>query len=751
MRNLFLFGTIFLWSSAFATGVSAQPTPALNAEISAFSERIRGLEKTYLKPATLSSKYKLEARFNDAFVAYEIKDYERASYLFIDVVSSERFRNFPTYRQAHFLLGDSLMQMRNYVAAKYYLEQLVSLGQGEYFSEGGAKLMEIAYRTSDYSSIDAIYANMKTGKMSPALYYLSGKAFYEKKEFSKARENFQRSVDDKNYTKLSNYFIGVSFASEKKFAEAKSYFEKVLKVAAANERDIEVDDLTYIALGRIAYEVAELEVAIDFYNRVGRGSKHFDRALWELTWVLVSKKEYLSARTNIDVLVLFENGNPNLIAEANLLRADLSLRLKEYDAALVDYETVINKFSPLSVEMNTFTAQHKNIDDFFTALVRDEFAGVESDLPPLVKKWTANDPKMKKSMQTLKDVKVIEDDIAYSFRLLDEMDARLGSSSKVMSVPELAEGLMQGIDAENRIITIQRKLVDRQAELVTMTGASKAQWLTKLDTLNSMQSLFQELPQTRADITERDNAKLKEFTDMRKTLDDISFEIKNQKAQIEALDNYMSERFGRKLTETEKVEFPAYREKLRKEVADTISKKAELEAGLSNAKASLRASNDLAATETVIRDNYRAKLKEAQMFLSQFGTSSELTQIKASQDMIPGHEQRLKAFYAQLDTYAETALVEIRAEVAKQRALESSYKESVAQLMSARNSGAGTLAYINFMAARRQFNETVLKGDVGIIDVVWERKDDRSNKIGQMFEDRANQLKRLQESFDEVR
>ena len=735
-----------------SSSVAAQSTPELNAELDRFRGRIDSLEKTYLKATSLSNKYKIEARFNDASVAFELKDYERASFLFIDVVSSERFKKFPAYRRAHYLLGVSLMEMRNYVAAKRYLEKLVNLGQGDYFSEAGAKLLEIAYKTGEYSSIDKIYANMKTGTMSPALYYLAGKAFYEKKDYSKARENLQRSMKTQGYEKLSNYFIGVSYAAEKNFSEAKSYFEKVVSKSPTTQREIEVSDLGNIALGRVSYETGDLEFAIDYYNRVGRGSRHFDRALWELTWVLVSKKEFVAARTNIDVLVLFENTNPNLLAEAELLRGDLSLRLKEFDVAIADYTQVINKFSPIAEQMNTFAVEHQNVDDFFAALIGDEFAGIEKGLPPLVREWTQNDPKMRSSMQTLRDVKKIEDDISYSFRLLDEMDARLGSSNKIMSVPELAEGLLQGIDAENRILSIQRKLVDKEVEIVgTLTGDKAAAWQTLSAQLDALQVKFEKIPKTRAEITQRDVDRMKNFSKVRKELDDVVFEIKNQQAQIKAVDDYFGNQKGQKISDKEKAEITEFREKMVVLRNENGVKRDALKANLAKIRMKIGAGNDLTKIESTLRDAYRGKLQEAQIFLSQFSATSEMTAIQAAQSSIPVHEKRLKTFYIELDKYADEALVEIRNEVKKQRSLESSYRQSVAQLMTSANGGAGFLAHVNFMSARRQFNETVLKGDVGIIDVVWEKKDDRSTKIGQMFEDRASELKRLQESFDEVR
>jgi len=44
----------------------------------------------------------------------------------------------------------------------------------------------------------------------------------------------------------------------------------------------------------------------------------------------------------------------------------------------------------------------------------------------------------------------------------------------------------------------------------------------------------------------------------------------------------------------------------------------------------------------------------------------------------------------------------------------------------------------------------VLKADVGMIDVAWTRKKDRSDRISQLGRDKDGEIQRLQDRFREV-
>jgi hypothetical protein len=62
----------------------------------------------------------------------------------------------------------------------------------------------------------------------------------------------------------------------------------------------------------------------------------------------------------------------------------------------------------------------------------------------------------------------------------------------------------------------------------------------------------------------------------------------------------------------------------------------------------------------------------------------------------------------------------------------------------------GRIAYQSFRAVHRQFYQLVLKADIGIVDVVWQRKRERVDKIQQLSAAKSVDLSAMDEEFKGV-
>ncbi len=59
----------------------------------------------------------------------------------------------------------------------------------------------------------------------------------------------------------------------------------------------------------------------------------------------------------------------------------------------------------------------------------------------------------------------------------------------------------------------------------------------------------------------------------------------------------------------------------------------------------------------------------------------------------------------------------------------------------------GSVAYRSFRQVRAQFYRLVLKADVGIVDVAWQRKRERVEKIQQLSSQKAADIQALEDDF----
>lgn len=742
-----LFTATLAVALAIPLSVAAQASD-LSSELDGFGSQIDALETEYLKPTKTSSKYELDARYNDGRIAYHLGEYQRAASLLYSAVSDPEFRSFGSYREGVYMLGDALYRVRNYIGASEQFQTLLDAGSGEYFEESAARLLEIAYELRNFDKLDALHSRLSGSTMSGKIAYLAGKAFYEQGNYQRARENFVQATQPE-FKMAAEYFRGVAFVAEKNLTDAKRVFTGLANTPGLQDpKDLEIADLSWLALGRIAYEEEDIERSIDNYARLERSSPHFDRSLWEQTWVLVSRGNYEEARRNVDIITYLDDPDPDILAKSQLLRADLSLKLGEYDTARADYQAVLDRFSPIKAQMDEFATANQDMESFFSALVATD-RGQNVGMPPLISTWIESDPEMKGATASLRTMREAEDSIAESYRMFDELASRLNSGTRVYSFPELAEGFLKGVEIEERLVQIRQELVDAQFADVkdSMSKTQKVGWSTLVGELEELRKRTAEIPQGREALAKRQREVTAEFDRLRKRVNETGFEIDGLRAQLTAVENYLSNTSGRPISKSERAEAEKARDELKVSLAALEEEQKRLGAEVDLLRESVGDGDPVRQAETQLRKQYTAKLSEAEQFLDALGGASA----QAARAKIPAVQRQLDDYFASLDKLAGEAVGGLGGNVASQRALADQHRKSLQQLITTSQSGAGVLAYVNFMKARSEYTEIVLRGEVGVIDVGWQKKEDISDKISKLFEDRTSELNLLQEAFEEVR
>ena len=131
--------------------------------------------------------------------------------------------------------------------------------------------------------------------------------------------------------------------------------------------------------------------------------------------------------------------------------------------------------------------------------------------------------------------------------------------------------------------------------------------------------------------------------------------------------------------------------------------------------------------------------------------SSELAQLESVRQGIPAQEARLEGYYKKMTSIVDERVVELKQQVQNERTLMQGFDQTLGLVVGDTRQVVGQLAYRNFIEKRERFTQIILRADVGKIDVLFQRKEDATQEINGLFQDRTNELKALQESFEDVR
>lgn len=755
--------TIVVALLATPAWASAQSLGQLVRNAKSFEGEIAKLEERYLKPAILETRYKLETRFNNARVAHMLGDYEQASILLVDVVRNPKIEQFDSYRQALYLLGDSLYRERNHLAARKYLERLLDLGPGPYYQKGIVRLLEVAAKSESYEGLGRLYDKLEKGRdaeLSAAVSYMRGKHLYKEDRSDRARTYLERALESDEYRFRAGYLLGVTFVAEQKYEEARSAFERLADFEVANRQQRHVRHLSQMALGRIAYEQGKLEQAVQMYKRIPRSSPHFDQALYELTWVLVSRKRYEEASRNADIFLYLSDPKPSFIPEMRLLKADLHLRIDHYDRATQSYRDVVRQFKPVERDIEDFLARQNDLQTFFDKVVEREFSGDESGfLPDSVQKWIEQSDEMKEARRTVDGVAKMRRDIRQSRRALEEIEARIASGARIKSFPQLAEGMAVGIETESELIRLREKLLEREYQLLKseMSGGERERWRQMRSKLMDVRARYEAIPKSREEVRKRGQHIQKQFERLRTRLDRMGRKIEGQREQLTSLNEYIRQNFGKDTPDEKMKKVNDLRREIRANLKALEKRKKQIRQQIAVQQQKVGVGDEVTQREDDIRAQYRDMLKQQRTFLEQFhgrvGSSerNRIARLNEAWSALPSASSRLQRFFSRMRSIVGEKARDLQETIDRERRVLDEREKRLDQLADRSKRVASGVAYQNFVQVKQKFDEIVLRGDVGLIDVAWQRKEGKTDKINELRSERRSELNELRRSFQKMR
>src|SRR6185503_443622 len=229
-----------------------------------------------------------------------------------------------------------------------------------YVSKALTRLVDVSFRTGDVASLDEVFANLNLvppTQVDAALTYAKGKAYYAKKDYGDAQSQFAAVPNGTPYTHQARYFQGLIALKQVQatlpppstdpnappppkasYKAAIDAFKQVTILPPDTDDHRHVIDLAWMAIGRMAYEQEQFQLAREAYSKVGRDSPEFDTMLYELAWVYVRLGDVQRAERALEVLSIADPDSTYL-ADGTLLRADLLLRAGAFDKALELYTT----------------------------------------------------------------------------------------------------------------------------------------------------------------------------------------------------------------------------------------------------------------------------------------------------------------------------------------------------------------------------------------------------------------------------
>jgi tetratricopeptide (TPR) repeat protein len=719
-------------------------------------ERTRVLASDF-KDAPAQDPNAAERRVVDAELLFTLKNYQEAATILLDVI--ERFPNSHSYDDAIVLLGESLYQNRDYTAARSYFEMAVKKNTGSRKEQQALqRLVEIALRLDDFEKVEEYLTRLERipqDQLEPSVPYVRGKYLYVRGKPDEANAIFASIPASNEYYLQARYFMGTIQVAKADLAGAATTFDSILRIQPRNDTDKEVQDLARLAVGRLYYERNQFDKAAEAYNSIQRQSKYFAEAMDEATWNYIKAKDFQRAFRSLDLMLLQDPDSPKA-PERKLLRGNLQLRLANFFLASEAFTETREQFEPIYKQLLDTQAKTKADPTYFETLVgkgMDKLFDISVFIPADAVKWIRGEPDVARMLALADDVGGLQRDIKESEALMVRLERAVSSSGKVGIFTDLATNRTKTTEILNQIVDIRRKFVGEIRSLIagSLSGQDKA----ALDQIGvertSLEQQLQDLPMSAQALRDRErNAKVA-LSELDARASEFNVQIQSMDAELVAIEQYFIRSKAEQKIRPEDLKQPvgdlrvaidAMRvqlDKVRNDIVEATREFGAAGAAASSERVATVRLSDLMKREEEIYGRARSQLAGADQ--------RELDRIYSVLQRCDGVHGMLMAFDARLDAAADRRLGDIREKLSQEKSELAVVNSKLGGVLNESQTVGGGLAQAMLGKVTDRFYELVVESDVGMVDVAWGLKDQKSTTLSKLITQQKAERKAVEDDF----
>ncbi len=744
----------------------ADRVQALETEVAKLGERVDFVLDQYGRAQPTLGIGGMQKRFSEAEIRFLLEDYGAAAVFLYDLVESEAFKQTSQYDTALFYLAESLYHLESYLPAKKFFRELLDRGVERYRQEALQRLIQIAGKLRSYEDIEAYVDRFLEagGRLKPEVSYVYGKFLFERRDLPleerirRAMDAFERVPINTTYGLKARYFQGVLHVQEGNLDEALEAFQSITRRKATKEDDLRVQELAWMAVGRIHYERGEYELAMDAYSRIDRQSDLFFDALYEIAWTQVKRKNYEGALKAAEVLLIGAEDSP-LAPEARILMGTLYARAKKYDEALKTYNEVINEYAPVRDEIEALLALHADPVEYFNELIarEGEHFSVESVLPPLAAKWASTQEDVAQAFGIVTELQKGKAGVREGNEIADRILASLDAGT-LGPFPTLAEAYQRSTEVQNQVLSLRTRATTLETQLLSSAIPEKlaAELAEARRERERLEREFRTLPTNADEVEARKKRWLAKVEEVEKEAFRLRLASTSLNAQLTAIRKWLQDTKQQRNDEEEALKEFLERMEREKEVVDGLYEQAQaLLREIAKVKDGVR-SGTIATGDDTLRARYEAALERERQVASKARAAARgvdqtlFTRLDRAAAALDEMNARLESFKHEIQRRADARRQVLRQQVLIEQRRLNGYGQQVEGVMSETHDLVGEIAFNSFRKVQRQFYELILKADVGIIDVAWARKQDKSKEIQRLAQEKDQQLRLLDVEFQEV-
>jgi TolA-binding protein len=753
-----LLGILSLLMAGSSYGAERLPYDVLIQRISDLEARVKELEAGLGSRPGESDNEVAARRLVDAQVLYTLRNYEAAATILFDVV--DRYPKAQVYPDALFYLGDALFHKRDYLASRRFFEKLADgFPQHQRAQEALLRLVETALHLQAYEHTEKWLERLAQIPKERALAqvpYVRGKYHFIQKDYDKAIAALTGILPQSPYYLQARYFIGASHVARGQTDEALSAFAALVQATPRTDAERRIIELGHLALGRIYYDQGQTTRAHEEYLQISQKSDLFPDALYESAWVAIKSKDYRRALRQLELLVLAQPDSLT-VPEAKLLMGSLQIRLNEHQPATKWFQKTRDEFQPVQRQLEELLQKNADPQAHFREQIRknlDKF-DVSVMMPKVAARFVRTEKEVERFSHLAGDVSELHRSLKETEETLQKLEQTLAGPQRFRVDPHLASVRESCLTTISDVVGLSQQLADAMMGAVSVAAtADELRQLREFD--KRRDELEKELSRVVGTLGSKGRAEMAKarVNELDKRAAELTVHLQNLRNQRAAIEKYYAntkrqqkireEQFQKELAEVtaQEAELTRQHEQLRRDLADAmaLAERENLQVETSD-----RIEKDYAEavrSEQALMDTLRQRLTgPARVRADQIWTAFDRTY---------SLDQRLHQLMGRLNQLLDQKVNEAHASLLVEKENLKQYRQALAGCSTDTEEVGGGLLTDVIRSTARRFYDIVVRSDIGIIDVAWAAKQQRTDKISRLVREQKRELRLLDDEFKEV-
>jgi len=702
-----------------------------------------------------------QRRYEDAVFSALMGDNERAALEFHILINSGAAASQTVRTDAEWYLAETLFGLGNYATAEDAYRDIVNQGQQHTFFSGAVRrLLELYGLTGDSDKFYQLYDRYITTRLVAAnelINYTVARSLYRQGDWVQAKTLFSECCEGGEYNARAHYFIGTILVLQEDLEAAAHEFSLVSQASVESAETREVVDLANLAYGRVQYELGNYSEATAAYNKVGRDSRYFADQLYELVWTFIKQDDFESAISAVEIFLLAFPEH-RYAAQLKVIRGHLHMKQERYENANAAYEKVVTEYSPIRDLVAAVSVSHEQPRLFFERLAQEDALERldQEGLPPFAAEMLYSRSDVNAVVELRQELDGQRRELDASRDIAEELDAALSAGINSLGAFKNAYETMKWLQVDQTHLMSDLLGLEEEFLIAGTRGSTQRE----IQTLRQERVLVSDVAadDQRSDMhaVERNAALLEQVRAVQSQAFLVEQVARDLLAQAEATEDYLEA--GQHRLDDDAVR------SVRKEllqVKDELNEAAQqlgplqTEAMVRRVMGS-RQQQEVAAApvdEQVLRsfEDLRRKLGTYRARVAVAGAHDFFSRV----DILWADMERMQDRTVQVTQLLGEVEQEEIARITKEfgtefaalqeleRGVSKVYQETDVLGIDATRSG--------FEELTQFFNESVMKADLGIVDVYWMRKVEVSKRIGALNKERQeleDELKRRFEAID---